>query len=271
MALTLTTDAKNNLLIALVKGALTTGVLNLYGTCELEVNGSTAGNFKSSVYNQVWRFTAGWWASASGGVKSLVDKKTAYSYGSGSFTASAFGLTCNTVLMLQGSVGIASSGADLILDSLTVTNNALSVIQAFSFKFPPSNGTVRWNEQLENALLNSLVATGYEPQMSAGGVLTLYSGTQPALASDPITTQTALATATFTTADFGTPASGAIALASTKSTTYVADGTATWARWTKGAYVMDFSVGTASADILLTTTTVASGAPPTISSMTLIA
>ena len=279
MALVMSTGAKNGLLTALVKSTTSGGCLGVGGTCRLIITSTsitTPGTYSYGMYegsdtSQYVSYSGSNWAGAGGGIKSLIAPITPISpnLASANGTAASFIMSANNTGVLCGSVGVSGSGADMVLNSTSIVSGVANTITHFSFKFPSTNGTVRWNEALENALLNSLMQTGSEPIMANGGLLTIYSGTQPTLASDSITTQSALATITFATTDFGTASSGSIGLAASKASTYVAAGTATWARWTKGTYVLDMSVGTAGADAIVSSTTVASGSPPTLTSLTL--
>lgn len=96
-------------------------------------------------------------------------------------------------------------------------------------------------------------------------VLTIYSGTRPATGG---TATTALAQFTCGSSAFGT-VSGRVLTANTIGpTTATATGTATWARLKSsgGTFVADMSVGTSGAELILSTTSVSSGATLNISS-----
>lgn len=105
-----------------------------------------------------------------------------------------------------------------------------------------------------------------------GGTLKIYDGTQPATADTAITTQNLLATLTLGNPAFGSAAAGvATANAITGDTSADATGTASWFRvlTSAAATVFDGSAGTASADLILNSTAIQSGASVTISSLTL--
>ncbi|WP_157288518.1 hypothetical protein [Uliginosibacterium gangwonense] len=276
MAIQISTAAKNRLLNALVKATTAAGGC-LPGTTatsvvRLRILTSAQLAPESTSLSSSWTASdtcANMWSTgAVGGVKQLGVTWSGTSAVTG--TALSFCVYENSVgsASVTGTVGLSGSGADCILDTLTI--NTPCKVVSMSWKIPATNGaTVRWNEALRNAILNCLFITGTEPKLADGGTLTLYGGTQPTLASDPISGQTALATYTFATTDFNDAASGSIALAATKATTFVAAGTATWGRWTKGLYAMDLSAGTAGSDITLSSALVASGASPTITALTL--
>jgi len=95
------------------------------------------------------------------------------------------------------------------------------------------------------------------------GYIDIYDGTQPATADTAITTQTKLARLTFGNPAFGSAVAGvSTANAITSDTAADATGTASWFRAckTNGSAVFDGSVGTASANLILSTTSIVAGA-----------
>jgi hypothetical protein len=96
------------------------------------------------------------------------------------------------------------------------------------------------------------------------GYLRIYSGSQPANADAVLAGNTLLAELRFSATAFGAAALGiATANAITADTTADASGTATFARLFKSdgtTVVMDCSVGTAAADIILNSVAISSGA-----------
>jgi hypothetical protein len=118
-----------------------------------------------------------------------------------------------------------------------------------------NNGTLRMNYKLANDMVNAMIFGTGNPAIANGGVLTVYDGAQPADASTAVTTQTAIATRTFATTDFGTAAGRAINVTGTPALTTNGGQTnavGTWFRWTKtGGYVLDGSVGTADTDLVV--------------------
>lgn len=116
---------------------------------------------------------------------------------------------------------------------------------------------------LRNAQLDAITSA-----VGNAGKLIIYDGTRPATGG---TATTALATFTLGT-PFSSAASGAVlspTLPSSVSAT--ASGTATWYRITTagGTFVMDGSVGTAGADMILNTTTITTGVNVQITSFTI--
>jgi len=111
-----------------------------------------------------------------------------------------------------------------------------------------------------NAMMDAvetLVDTG-----SGAATVKLYSGTQPVDANTGLSGNTLLATFTLDDPAFGTSSSGTITLAGVpRATTGVAAGTATWFRMANigAATICDGDVGTASATLILNTTTISIG------------
>lgn len=104
------------------------------------------------------------------------------------------------------------------------------------------------------------------------GKLRIYDGTQPATANTAITTQTLLAELTFNATAFGAATNGvATANSITADTSADASGTATWFRALKSdgsTPVFDGSVGTSSADLVLNSTSISSGAQVSVTAFT---
>ena len=106
----------------------------------------------------------------------------------------------------------------------------------------------------------------------SNAIIRIYSGTQPSNANTAISTQTLLAALTVT-GSFGTDSNGTLTISSVASTTAVASGTASFFRIVKSdgtTVVMDGSIGTSDADMVVNTTTITSGENVQISSGTII-
>ena len=106
----------------------------------------------------------------------------------------------------------------------------------------------------------------------SGAIIHIYDGTQPSNANTAISGQTLLVSLTIS-GSFGTDSNGTITLSSVSNGTAVATGTAQFFRITKSdntTVVMDGSVGTSSADMILNNTSIASGQTVSISSGTII-
>lgn len=104
------------------------------------------------------------------------------------------------------------------------------------------------------------------------GYLRIYDGTQPATADTAITTQVLLAELRFNATAFGAAVAGvATANAITQDGAANATGTATWFRALKsdGTTVLcDGSVGTASSDLIMATTSIVTNAIVSVTSFT---
>lgn len=118
----------------------------------------------------------------------------------------------------------------------------------------------------QNAEVDAIVA------LANTGYIRIYDGSQPANANTAVSTQTLLAELRFGSTAFGAAASGtATANAITSDSSANATGTASWFRVLKsdGTTVLwDGSAGTATADLILNTTSIVSGATVAITAMT---
>jgi hypothetical protein len=129
------------------------------------------------------------------------------------------------------------------------------------------------NPELSNAA-RSAAANAVVDLLDAGagaGLLRIYDGTQPAGPDTAVSTQVLLAELTFSDPAFGAASNGvATASAITADAAANATGTASWFRAvdSNGTAVFDGSVGTASADLVLNSTAIQSGAEVSISSLT---
>ena len=126
---------------------------------------------------------------------------------------------------------------------------------------------VRFVDSVKNSVLTPLkdaIDAG-----SGAGTIKIYTGTQPTLASDAVTTQTLLGTLTFSD-PCGTVATGALTMSAiTQDSSADATGTATWARIadSAGNTVMDVNVSVTGGGgaLQLNTTSIVSGGPILIS------
>ena len=106
----------------------------------------------------------------------------------------------------------------------------------------------------------------------SAAIINIYDGTQPANANTAISTQTLLVSLPIV-GSFGTDSNGTITLSAVTNGTAVATGTAAWFRITKSdgtTVVMDGTVGTASSDMILNNTSIATTQTVSISSGTII-
>ena len=106
----------------------------------------------------------------------------------------------------------------------------------------------------------------------SNAIIRLYDGTQPANANTAISTQTLLVSLTISGA-FGTDSNGTLTFSTINNGTAVATGTASFFRIVKSdgtTVVMDGSIGTSSADLILNTTTITTNDTVAITSGTIV-
>lgn len=126
------------------------------------------------------------------------------------------------------------------------------------------------NPKRSNAAVNA--AADAVTTLLNSGYLRIYDGSQPATADTAITTQVKLAELTFNSTAFGAASAGvATANAITADTSADATGTASWFRAFKSdgtTAVFDGSVGTSSADLVLNSVAISSGAQVSVTAFT---
>jgi hypothetical protein len=106
----------------------------------------------------------------------------------------------------------------------------------------------------------------------SGALINIYAGSQPANANTAISGQTLLVTLAVS-GSFGTDSNGTITLSTVTNGTAVATGTAAFFRITQSngtTVVMDGSVATSDADLVLNNTSIATGQVVSISAGTII-
>lgn len=129
----------------------------------------------------------------------------------------------------------------------------------------PTN--LKYSNGTRNAQQNGLITYA-----GTGALINIYAGSQPANANTAIVGQTLLVTLTVTGA-FGTDSNGTITVSTVANGTAVATGTAAFFRITKSdttTVVMDGSVATSDADLVLNNTSIATGQVVSISAGTII-
>ena len=118
-----------------------------------------------------------------------------------------------------------------------------------------------YSTTLRNAMLDQITSA-----VGASGLLRIYDGTRPATGGAATTLLAELTC----NATFAPSASGGVLTlnAITQDSSANASGTATWFRITTsgGAAVIDGNVGTSGSDLNLTTTTIVSGQPVSVTS-----
>lgn len=103
------------------------------------------------------------------------------------------------------------------------------------------------------------------------GYIYFYTGSQPANADTAVTSQTLLATGRFAADAFGAAANGVITAAAIAQFTAVADGNAAWVRCCASdgtTVIMDGTVGTSSANVVVPSVAFVNGVAVQVSSFT---
>jgi len=169
-------------------------------------------------------------------------------------------------------VGIAASGAGMILSTVSLTNGVPFTVNNFSIQMPFSLSTVTLNTALANKLVAIDVNTAANIGLGYNGTLKIYSGSAPATA-DLAETGTLLATFSMGTAGWGAASGGSAALAAPINATAAATGTAGYARLSSstGTYVMQGSVGVSGADFLLDSLSLVVSTTTTLTNATIVA
>lgn len=129
----------------------------------------------------------------------------------------------------------------------------------------PTN--LKYSNGTRNAQQNGLITYA-----GSGALINIYAGSQPANANTAISGQTLLVTLTVS-GSFGTDSNGTITLSTVTNGTAVATGTAEFFRITQSngtTVVMDGSVATSDADLVLNNTSIATGQVVSISAGTII-
>lgn len=129
----------------------------------------------------------------------------------------------------------------------------------------PTN--LKYSNGTRNAQQNGLITYA-----GSGALINIYAGSQPANANTAISGQTLLVTLTVS-GSFGTDSNGTITLSTVTNGTAVATGTAAFFRITQSngtTVVMDGSVATSDADLVLNNTSIATGQVVSISAGTII-
>ena len=108
---------------------------------------------------------------------------------------------------------------------------------------------------------------------AGAGTINIYDGTQPADANTAVSTQTLLATLTFSDPAFGATSTAGVATASaiTEDSSANATGTASWARIldSNSAVIFDCDVGTTGTTIILNSVSITIGGTVSITSFTM--
>lgn len=155
------------------------------------------------------------------------------------------------------SVGVSGSGKECIVD--TVTAGTPTILNC-SFKLALNFGGMQLSDALANSILNCLFSPAPAPNMGGSGHVYVYTGSAPANAGDAAT-GTLLVTFNTTTTSWTAAASGAAALAGSISAVAGAGAADTpgYARWVKGGYVIQGTVGTSGTVFVIDSMSISSG------------
>jgi len=173
--------------------------------------------------------------------------------------------------VIDGSVGVAASGAAFILDTLSIGINNNHQLRDCGLKLAAGAGTLKLNFDLRNKLLDIWTQATGVLNMGKAGTLSIYTGSQPASADAPATGTKLvdIPMGTSGTCCYATAGGGAAALTGNQVANAIASGTAGWARWTKDLYTIDGSVGTSGADFILDSLSLTSGNAATLTEATI--
>jgi hypothetical protein len=118
----------------------------------------------------------------------------------------------------------------------------------------------------QNAAVDAITGT-----IGASGKLRIYDGTQPTNPDTAIGAQVMLADLALSATAFGASSGGSASANAITNATAAATGTASWGSFLTSANVrkIDFSVGTATANLILNSVSITSGATVAVSAFTM--
>lgn len=211
----------------------------------------------------------GFMSSPGMGVSQLATPKSAVASSTVSSLTFARIFNSSAVAMIDTPVSLAGGGGGVILSTLNASSGAALAVDAYSFKMPQSNGTVSLNADVVNALASAFSIAAANVGLCTNSVINIYSGSAPASADLAATGTLLVSFAAGATSPWGAAAGGAAGLTANLTAAADATGTAGYARIVKNAMVLQGSVGTASADFILDTLSITSGATITLSEATI--
>ncbi|MGH8562705.1 MAG: hypothetical protein ACREXW_00940 [Gammaproteobacteria bacterium] len=208
------------------------------------------------------------WSAVSAGIAQLAAPRA----GTGAATGTAsFARIKNTIgnPCIDVTCGVAGSGAGCILDTLSITNGGAFEITNLSMKMPESLGTLKLNIDARNKMVAIWTDLAGALQMGISGTVSVYTGSAPATADEAPTGTKLVDLPTTATCPWNTAVGGASALGTNLTANAVASGTAGYARWTKGVFTIQGSVGTSAADFILDSLSITSGNPVSLTEATI--
>lgn len=165
--------------------------------------------------------------------------------------------------------GLAGSGAGCILSTLSIVSGVGFTINNLSIKMPETLGTLKLNFDCRNKMIDIWTTAVGALSMGVSGTISVYTGSAPATADAAATGTKLVDLPTSGTCPWNSASGAASALGSNLVANAVASGTGGYARWTKGTYTIDGSVGTSAADFLLDSLTITNGNPVTLTDCTI--
>lgn len=174
------------------------------------------------------------------------------------------------IAQIDTTATVAGGGGGVICPTLTSSAGVVFQFDQFSLKMPSSLGTVFFNDALRDALVSMWTVLAANVGLGNAGVISIYSGTAPANANLAATgTLLWSVTVAATGASWNAASGGSAALVSSLAAAAVATGTATYARFVKGGYTLQGTVGTAAADFIVDNTTMVNATTYNITNATI--
>lgn len=198
------------------------------------------------------------WQAGGGGISTISEPIPTTNSNAGTV---AFARFYNATYSVNGamdfSVGVSSSGAECIVSTLTA---GTPTITNCSFKLALDYGGMQLSDAIANAMLNVLFSGAPAPNMGGSGYVYVYTGAAPTSAGDAATGTLLLSFAT-TTTSWATASSGSAALNGSISAVAGAGAGAVpgYARWVKGGYVIQGTVGTSGTVFVIDSMSITSG------------
>lgn len=211
-------------------------------------------------------------SAAASGFNDLVDPPQVFpaAANSGTVTTARFYGDDAATPIVDVPATVDGGNGGVILTSLTAVSGSPFSIDVLAIGMPSSLGTVSFNTALQNAMVDAFCFASENVAALTSATITAYTGTPPASANDSAT-GTALWTATTAAAgaSYTVAAAGSTELVADISEDAIADGTATYIRITKGAYVVQATAGTSGTDAIFDSVTMTTGMPYSITDMTI--
>lgn len=166
-----------------------------------------------------------------------------------------------TGALIDTPVTLTGNGGGCITNKITTTTTSDNfTVTNFKIKLLTTTGTVSLGMATVNRLLDNMnMITTATPALLTSGTMTIYDGTMPSSADLPAVGNVLSTTTLASTSPWNAASAGSAALGSAISITASGTGTATYVRFTKGAFVMQGTVGTASGDFILNSVSFVSG------------